>query len=117
MGDLVLVFANGAYELQIMNVEVGGAISLVSTADDAAAGVKVLAESMAQGVDAIVANSGFIFDIGGEMTTEGVIQIFSSVDTILTAEGVGIFAATEGESLLEALAAAGEALLEFLAIA
>lgn len=117
MNPLILNYSGGGYELLIPNVEgPAGAIGLILNPADEAASVKLLAESMSQGINQVVANSEFIFDVGGALEAETVESIFVGADSLLFGEqALGIFAAAEGETLLDAIIAAGEALLEFAA--
>lgn len=118
MLPLVLNYSGGGYELLIPNVDgPEGAIGLILNADDEAASVRLLAESMSQGINSVVENSEFIFDAGGPLDAEAVEAIFESADSLIfgVAEPIGIFAAEEGETLLESIVAAGEELVEFAA--
>ena len=116
MPDLILRYEGGAYELIIPNVEGPDAAILLrlGTQDNEAMAVRLLAESMKGGVPEIVTNSEFIFS-NGQVTAAQVDAIFSSGDSLLFMEetAVGIFEAEVGETLLDALELAGEALAEF----
>lgn len=106
MNPMTVTYQGGTYELVIGNV---GSVELVDT--DTV--VQLLAESMAKGVEEVVANSEFIF-AQGELPTEQVEAMFSGVDTLFL-EATQIFDASQVGSLLAAIEEAGEALIAALA--
>ena len=117
MNQLIINYSGGGYELLIPNVEgPAGTIGLILNAGDEAASVRLLAESMSQGIGQVIANSEFIFNAGGALEAETVESIFFSADSIrFSGEVLPFFSAAEGETLLDAIVAAGEVLLEVAA--
>lgn len=106
MNPMSITYQGGTYELVIGNV---GSVELVDTADV----VQLLAQSMAKGVEEVVANSEFIFS-QGSLSTEEVEALFTDADTLFL-EAMQIFDASEAGSLLLAIEEAGEALVLALA--
>ena len=103
MPSLDIVYVGGQYELVIENA---GSVLLV---DDPAV-ISTLANSMAAGIDTVVANAEFIF--AGAPDAEMIASIFADTSSLLL-EGAGIFDAGAA-TLLELLTDAGEALLAVL---
>lgn len=106
MPGMDIVMNGGVYELVIENV---GVIGLV---DDPAV-VQTLAESMSAGIETVVANAEYIFEAA--MNNDMIVGLFEGA-TELTLEGAMVFdaGALGLGSLLEALGAAGDALLALL---
>jgi hypothetical protein len=102
---LTITYQGGQYELVIPNQ---GSVGLVDTEDV----VQTLAEAMTKGVGEVLAQSEFIFS---NTVDRGMIEgIFSSASE-LALETEVVYAAAEGATLLDFLAAAGTALLGALA--
>lgn len=116
MEQLILAYSDGGYELLISDVEgPQSVIQFIPNADDETAGVKLLAETMQNGVEDIVANAEYIFQDAQDVNETWVEAVFGSTDSLVFAgeQTIGIYAAEEGETLLDVLAEAGEALFEF----
>ena len=116
MEQLILAYSDGGYELLISDIEgPQSVIQFIANADDEAAGVKLLAESMQNGVEDIVANADYIFQDSQTVNESWFEAVFSSTDSLVFAgeEIFGIYSAEEGESLLDVLPEAGEALFDF----
>lgn len=116
MEQLILAYSDGGYELLISNVEGPQYVNqFLPNADDETAGVKLLAEAMQNGVEDIVANAEYIFQDDEIVNEAWVEAVFSSTDSLVFDGGqpLGIYAAEEGECLLDVLTEAGDALFEF----
>lgn len=104
MPGMNITFQGGMYELVIDNL---GSVQLV----DVETVVELLANSMAGGIDLVVANAADIFAVGDLLPADQIAAMFNAVDVLLL-EGVQVFdAAALGATILDEIVAAGADLL------
>jgi hypothetical protein len=118
MNELVLTYSGGGYELLITNdPDPMGVIQFLLNSDDEAAPVRLLAQCMQQGPNAVAENAQYIFQGGDTVDLQWVQTVFSEVNSLVFSGDavIPIYTATEGETLLDELADAGVRLAEFLA--
>ncbi|WP_402465984.1 hypothetical protein [Isoptericola aurantiacus] len=112
MAALSIVYSGGAYELVIPNSG-GAVVKIVDALDNPAYGVENLAAAMQDGAEQVVADSQYIF--GDDVSLDFVQTIFASADSLELGSATIFAVENLGETLLEFLAEAGEALAAALA--